>query len=304
MKAIVLHEYGGPGKLKLEEFPDPKPGDGEVLVEVYAASINPVDWKMRSGEAKGHFPVTFPGVLGRDAAGVVREVGKGVENFKRGDKVFALAHATYAEFCVVKASELALIPDGLDMTTASAVPLVSVTGDQLIREAAKAQKGQTIVLTGALGSVGRIALYCAGELGVKVIAVVRKKQIEEALSLGATAAIDVDDEEQMATLGFVHAVADTVGQSIGAKLLTKVLPTGCFGSVLGSPSNAVLNPSVQINAITAHPDPAAYVHYGEAIRDSKLALPIDRVIPFAQAGDGQAAAEKGGIGKVVLAIHD
>jgi NADPH:quinone reductase-like Zn-dependent oxidoreductase len=303
MKAVVLHEYGGPGKLKLEDFPDPKPGEGEVLVEVYAASINPVDWKMRSGEAKGRFPVTFPGVLGRDAAGVVRDVGKGVENFKRGDKVFALTHATYAEFCVVKASDLALIPEGLDMTTAATIPLVSVTGDQLIRDGAKAQKDQTIVLTGALGSVGRIALHCALELGVKVIAAVRKKQIEEVLSLGATAAIDVADDAQLAMLGLVNAVADTVGHEVGAKLLTKVLPGGCFGTVTGPPSNAVLNPSVQINAFMAHPDPATYVHYAEAVRDGKLVLPIDRVIPLAQAGDGQAAAEKGGIGKVVLAVH-
>jgi NADPH:quinone reductase-like Zn-dependent oxidoreductase len=303
MKAVVLHEYGGPGKLKLEDFPDPKPGEGEVLVEVYAASINPVDWKMRSGEAKGRFPVTFPGVLGRDAAGVVRDVGKGVENFKRGDKVFALANATYAELCVVKASDLALIPDGLDMTTAATIPLVSVTGDQLIREAAKAQEGQTIVLTGALGSVGRVALHCALELGVKVIAAVRRKQMDEALSLGATAVIDVADEEQLATLGFVHAVADTVGHEIGAKLLTKVVAGGNFGSVVGPPSNAALNPTVQITTFMAHPDPKTYVHYGEAVRDGKLLLPVDRVIPLAEAGDGQAAAEKGGIGKVVLVTH-
>jgi NADPH:quinone reductase-like Zn-dependent oxidoreductase len=302
MKAVVLHEYGPPSKLKYEDFEDPKAGPGEVLVRVHAASINPVDFKMRSGAAKGRFPVTFPGILGRDLAGIVREVGEGVNAFKAGDRVFALAHATYAELCVVKAEELALIPENFDVSTASTIPLVSVTGDQLLRDGAKAQKDQTIILTGALGSVGRIALYCAEEIGAKVIAGVRKKQIEEALSLGAIAAIDLDDEKAVASIGWVDAVADTVGGATGAKLIAKVKPGGCFGSVVGPPSNANLNPTIQVKAFMAHPDPKTYVHYAEAVRDGKLKLPIDRVLPLAEAADGQAAAEKGGIGKIILTM--
>src|SRR6201996_5159277 len=185
MKAAVLHEYGPPSKLKYEDFPDPKPGAGEVLVAVRAVSINPIDYKMRSGAAKERFPVTFPGIIGRDLAGVVRELGEGVKDFAVGDRVFALADATYAELCVVKASDLAKIPEGVDITTAAAVPLVSCTGDQLIREATAVQAGQTILLTGAVGSVGRCALLAAKEIGAKVIAGVRKKQIDEAKGLGA-----------------------------------------------------------------------------------------------------------------------
>jgi NADPH:quinone reductase-like Zn-dependent oxidoreductase len=302
MKAVVLHEYGGPSKLKYEDFEDPKAGPGEVLVRVHAASINPVDWKMRSGAAKERFPVTFPGILGRDLAGIVREVGEGVTAFKPGDRVFALALATYAELCVVKAEELALIPENFDVTTASTVPLVAVTGDQLIREAAKAQKDQTVLLTGALGSVGRVALYCAKEIGAKVIAGVRKSQIEEALSLGATAAIDLDDDKAIASIGWVDAVADTVGGATAIKLITKVKAGGCFGSVVGPPSNANLNPTIQVNAFMAHPDTKTYIHYAEAVRDGKLKLPIDRILPLAEAGEGQAAAEKGGIGKVILTM--
>ena len=150
MKAVVLHEYGPPSNLMYEDFDEPVPARGEVLVRVHAASINPVDWKMRSGEAKERFPVTFPAILGRDVAGMVAGIGEGVEGVKVGDRVFALSWATYAEFCVVKATDLAHIPEGLEMTTAGAVPLVSVTGDQLIRRAAQVQAGQTIVLTCAL----------------------------------------------------------------------------------------------------------------------------------------------------------
>jgi NADPH:quinone reductase-like Zn-dependent oxidoreductase len=304
MKAIVLHEYGGPSRLKYEDFPDPKPGPGEVLIRVHAISLNPVDWKMRSGAAKDRFPVNFPGILGRDVAGIVRELGPDVDSnksgFNVGDRVFALAHATYAELCVVKVSDLAHIPDGLDSTSAATVPLVSLTGDQLIHRATNVQSGQTIILTGALGSVGRCALFAALEIGARVIAGVRKHQIDEAKSLGAFEAIDINDDKSINAVGIVDAVADTVNHDIAAKLIAKVKPGGIFGSVLGPPSNAALHPTVHINAIMAEPNPKTVVHYAEAIRDGKLKLPIDRMMPLAEAAKAQAIAEKGGIGKIVL----
>jgi NADPH:quinone reductase-like Zn-dependent oxidoreductase len=300
MNAVVLHEYGGPSKLKYEDFPDPKPGPGEVLVRVQAISINPIDWKMRSGAAKDRFPLTLPAILGRDVAGVVRELGPDVKGFKEGDRVFALAFGTYAELCVVKASDISLIPENMEMTTAATVPLVSLTGDQLIHRGTQAASGQTIFLSGALGSVGRIALYCATESGIKVIAGVRKKQIPEALALGAVAAIDISDDDELAKVGIVDAVADTIGGSIGIKLIAKVKPGGNFGSVVGPPANAPLHPTIHINAFMAQPSPATVVHYAEAIRDGKLKLPLDRVMPLAEAAEAHAIAEKGGIGKIVL----
>lgn len=300
MKAVVLHEYGPPSKLKYEDFPDPKPGPGEVLVAVRATSLNPIDWKMRSGAAKDHFPVTFPAILGRDVAGLVRELGDGVKDFAVGDRVFALTWATYAELCVVKADALAKIPEGLDMTAASTVPLVSCTGDQLIRNATAVQPGQTIILTGAVGSVGRCALFCAREIGAKVIAGVRKNQIVEAKSLGAIEAIDIDDDSAIAKLGTVDGVADAVGGAIASKLLGKVKPGGNYGSLVGPPRDAALHPTVNVKPMTAEPNPATYVHYAEAIRDGKLVLPVDRVMPLKDAAEAQAAGEKGGVGKIIL----
>ena len=300
MKAVVLHEYGPPSNLKYEDVPDPKPGPDEVLVRVHAASLNPIDWKIRSGAAKARFPIEFPYILGRDVAGIVQEVGADVLGFKEGDPVFALAWHTYAELCVAKASELAKIPEGLELTTAAAVPLVSVTGDQLIRDGAKAQAGQTILLTGALGSVGRIALFAALDIGAKVIAGVRKKQIDEALTLGAIAAIDLTEDDAIATLGLVDAVADTIGGETATKLIGKVKPGGNYGSVVGPPSNAALHPTVQVNAVMAHPDIKTYTLYGEAIVAGKLLLPIDRMMPLSEAAEAQAAGEKGGVGKIIL----
>jgi NADPH:quinone reductase-like Zn-dependent oxidoreductase len=300
MKAIVLHEYGGPSNLKYEDFPDPTPGPGEVLVRVHATSINPVDWKMRSGAAHARFPLTFPAILGRELAGLVVYCGEGVTTFQPGDRVVAMTHATYAELCVVKADQLAHIPQGLDLTDAATLPVVALTADQLIRNACAAQPGQTILLTGALGSVGRCALFAALQVGAHVIAGVRKHQLAEALSLGATAAIDLADDTAIAALGLVDALADTVGGPTATKLLTKVKPGGIVGTIVTPPPDTSLHPTLQLNRIMAVPDPAALVRYAEALRDSKLILPIDRLLPLAEAAAGQIAAEKGGIGKIVL----
>jgi NADPH:quinone reductase-like Zn-dependent oxidoreductase len=300
MKAVVLHEYGPPSNLKYEDFPDPRPGPGEVLVAVRAAGVNPIDWKLRSGAAQKLYPLTFPAILGYDVAGTVRELGEGVKDFAIGDRVFAMTVATYAELCVVKAEELAKIPEGLEMTTAAAVPLVSITGDQLIRKGTVVQPGQTILLTGAVGNVGRCALFAAKEIGAKVIAGVRKSQIEEAKSLGATEAIDLSDDAAIARLGTVDGVADTVGGDIAPKLLAKIKPGGNYGSVLGPPKDAALHPTVNIRPIISKANAATYIHYGEAIRDKKLTMPIDRIVPLSDAAAAQAAAEKGGVGKIIL----
>ena len=300
MKAAVLHEYGSPSKLVYEDFPDPQPGPGEVRLRVLATSVNPVDWKMRSGEAKERFPVEFPGILGRDAAGIVDALGEGVTGFAEGDKVFALTRRTYAEFCVVKATDLAHIPDGLEMVSAGTLPLVSFTGDQLIRLGAEVQSGQTILLTGATGSVGRCALYCALEIGAKVIAGVRKKQMDEARALGAEQVINLEDEADLERVGVVDAVADTVGGKLAPKFLAKIKPGGIYGSVLGPPQDASLHPLVRVNAVMAKPQPGTLVHYGEAVRDGRLRIPLERVMPLSEAGEAHSIAEKGGVGKIVL----
>ena len=300
MKAAVLHEYGTPSKLNYEDYPDPQPGPGEVRVRVLAASVNPVDWKMRSGEAKERFPVQFPGILGRDAAGIVETLGEGVTGFAEGDKVFALTRHTYAELCVVNATDLAHIPEGLDMVTAGTVPLVSNTGDQLIRIGTEAQPGQTILLTGATGSVGRCALFCALEIGAKVVAGVRKKQMDEARALGAQQVINLEDEDDLARVGVLDAVADTVGGKLAPRLLAKIKQGGIYGSVLGPPQDAPLHPLVRVNAIMAKPHPETLVHYGEAIRDGRFSIPLDRAMPLREAREAHAIAEKGGVGKIVL----
>jgi NADPH:quinone reductase-like Zn-dependent oxidoreductase len=300
MKAIVLHEYGGPEKLKYEEVPDPVPKDGEVLVRLAATSINPVDYKMRSGEAAARFPVQFPGILGRDVAGVVRSLGAGVTSFAPGDKVIGLGWSTYAELVVVKAKDLTHLPEKLDLVEAAALPLVTLTGEQLVSRGVKIQRGQTVLVTGAIGGVGRSAVYVAKKAGAIVIAGVRKKQLKQAAELGADEVIALDDDRDVEKLGFVDAVADTVNHETAETLIGKVKQGGVFATVLGPPANANMHPTIRIEPVRAVPDAATLHTLAEDVATGRFKIPIDRMVPLEDAADAHAAAEKGGIGKILL----
>ena len=302
MKAVVLHEYGGPEKLKYEDAPDPQPGEGQVLVRVAAASINPIDWKMRSGAAKERFPVEFPAILGRDVSGTVRSVGAKVEGFAPGDKVMALAWKTYAELCVVDAKDLVRVPDGMDVVEAAAVPLVTLTGEQLIRLGANVESAQTVLVAGALGSVGRGAVFVAKQIGATVIAGVRKSQKQEAADLGADEIIALDDESDIDRLGFLDAVADTVNGETAQKLIAKVKQGGVYGSVVGPPANAKMHPTVRVQPIMAKPDAEKLRWLAEQVAAGKLRIPIDRMVPLEDAAKAHAAAEKGGVGGKFLLL--
>jgi NADPH:quinone reductase-like Zn-dependent oxidoreductase len=301
MKAIVFHEYGPASNLKYEDVEDPKPAAGEVLVRVCAASINPADWMVRSGAVKDIIPIEFPCILGCDLAGIVREVGEGVTDFEPGDRVMAMTLHTYAEFCTVKATDLVKIPDGLEMTTAATLPLVTITGDRLVRLCAKVQPGQTILITGAVGSVGRSAVFAASEIGARVIAGVRGKQLDAARQLpGVSEAIAIDDDAEIDKLGPLDCVADIIGGKLADTLLARVKPGGTFGCFF-QPQDAALHPTIHINSTFAQVGTATnLLHYAEAARDGKLTIPIDRIMPLADAAEAQVAVEKGGIAKIVL----
>src|SRR5450432_556666 len=177
MKAVVVHQYGGPEVLKFEEYPDPVAGPGEVLVRVAAASVNPIDYKRRTGLTKDFYPIRFPGLIGVDMAGTVVKIGPGAEGFSVGDQVFAMADNTYAELCVVNAAVLAKIPRGLDLIEAAALPLATTTGNQLL-SATGIKAGQTVLVAGAAGNVGRSAVFTAKQRGATVIAGVLKRQMQ------------------------------------------------------------------------------------------------------------------------------
>jgi NADPH:quinone reductase-like Zn-dependent oxidoreductase len=299
MKAIVVHEYGGPEVLKYEEYPDPVPGPGEVLVRVAAASVNPIDYKRRAGLTKDFYPMTFPGLIGVDVSGTVAKVGPGVEGFSVGDQVFAMADNTYAELCVIKADVLAKVPKGLDLIEAAALPLVTVTGNQLL-SATGIKAGQTVLVAGAVGNVGRSAVFTAKERGATVIAGVLKRQIDDAKTVRADQVVATDDENAIANLSPLDAVADAVDGKTAEKLIAKVKPGGVFATVVGAPRNASQYPSVKVAPVFSHFDRKTLESMAAAVRDGKLVIPIGPRFPLSQAAEAHAAAEKGGIGKILL----
>ena len=300
MKAVVIDEFGDVNKLHIENVAEPAVGPGEVRVRVKATSINPVDWKIRSGASKGRIDVALPAILGRDLAGEVDKVGAGVTGFTKGQRVMALAHGTYAEFTTAKADVLAPIPDKLDFDHAAALPLVVTTGAQLIERAVKIQPGQTVLVLGALGGVGRTAVHVAKQHGARVIAGVRKSQLDEARTLGADQVVAIDDEKELAKLHDLDAVADTVGGETAALALKAVKDGGVFGTVLGAPKDAASR-NVRVAAFMVQPDALRLYELADDVARGTFTIPIAKTLPLDEVREGQREAEEGLVqGKIIL----
>ena len=266
MKAVLLYSYGDPSQLQYEETAMPMHGDNEVLVKVRATSINPIDVKIRSGAAKSRFSIEFPAILGRDLSGEVAETGRNVQGFPKGMRVMALANGTYAEYAVAKADVLAPIPDALSFERAGALPLVTTTGAQLIERAVEPKSGQTVLVTGALGGVGRSAVHVAHKHGARVLAGVRVKEKEEAAELKVDGVVAIDSEEEIEHLHDLDAIADTVGGTTIQRLLKTIRKGGVLGSVLGQPEGADKY-NIRVQAFMVQPD-ASRLHQlaGDAAR--------------------------------------
>ena len=300
MKASVLHAYGGPEVMRYEDFPDPVAASGEVLLRVAAASINPVDLLQRSGATAAYLPVQFPGVIGWDVSGTVEALGSGVVDFHIGDRVMAWAFHTFAELVAVETGLLARVPDKLDLLDAAALPLVATTGSQLISVASGLIPGQTVLVSGANGSVGRSAVFTALDQGAHVIAAVMARQQAEAQSLGAHAVVALDDPAAFAALPQVDIVANCVRGETAERLMGKVKQGGTFASVTGAPANAKRYASVRVVEFVSKQSPQTMTYIAEAVSAGKMAIPIDRRIPLRETAAGMVAVAKGGIGKVLL----
>lgn len=301
MKAAVLTEYGDATKMEMREFPEPKPGANDVKIRVAAASINPVDWKLRSGALQKLWPLPLPCPLGRDASGEVVEVGANVKDFKVGDRVTGLAMNTYAQFVSADANAWALVPARMDLRDAAALPLVALTGVQLIEETIKLKKGDTVLVTGALGGVGRAAVYAAKRMGAKVLAGVRLRQAPHAQKLGADEVVALDDPASMEKVRGLDAVADTVGGETAARLVGKMKSGGVFGCVAGEPAGGKAA-GIEVRSLFAHPDSKRLAQLVNAVDAGELVIPVEKRFPLAQFREATQLAEKGGVGKVLLTL--
>jgi NADPH:quinone reductase-like Zn-dependent oxidoreductase len=292
MKAIVIHPYGGPDVLKYEDYPEPAPGEGEVLVRVAASSVNRFDIKLRSGSLKELIPLDFPAILGLDVSGTVESVGPGVKTFRPGDNVFAHAFQAYAGLCAMRATDLAKIPEGADVVSMAALPTVTTTGSQLASLALGCKSGGTMLVTGAVGNVGRSNVYAAKSRGASVIAGVLKRQVAKAQSVGADSVVALDDAAALKAMEPVDAVADTVSGSTADEVLAKIKDGGIFASVLGSPCEAENYPSVEVKTMQVTADSAVLSAMAEAVHNGALSIPLGEKFPLKDAGKAHAAAEK------------
>src|SRR6267378_6001878 len=218
MKAIRIHNYGGPEVLKYEDAPRPEPQAGEVLVRVHAAGVNPIDWKVREGYVKDFWPHKFPLILGWDLSGVVEEIGAGpaaAGRFKKGDEVYSvpdvLRDGAYAEYVVVQESELALKPKSLHHVHAAAVPLAALTAWQALFDAGQLVSGQRILIHGGSGGVGHVAVQLAKWKGGHVFGTATTKNQELLRELGVDEPIDYTKQKFEDVARDVDLVLDLIG---------------------------------------------------------------------------------------------
>jgi len=299
MKAVLLHEYGSVDELVYEEVPIPLAGAGEVLVKMLSTSINPIDYKIRRGDMKQIMPLELPFIPGYDLAGHVVALGEGVSRVKLDALVMGVTDHTYAEYVVCKAGILAPIPAGLDPNETGAFPLVLQTGAQLIELGVAPRSGVRLLITGALGSVGRVAVHVARKLGAYVIAGVRSNQLAEAEKLGVNEVIAVDDESQLSSLAALDAVADTVGREVIDRLIPHIRKNGILATVVGKPKSAD-GRDLQVHEVWSKSDPRRLQELAGELARGEFTIPISKRLKLAEIRQAHVLAEKGAGGKIVI----
>jgi len=302
MQVIQFDHYGDVDVLYRAEVATPAPGPGAVRVRVAAAAVNPADVKWRQGMFKDFAPIGFPHVLGYDIAGTVDAVGPEVSGLKPGDRVFAMLDAFtkggYAEYAVVPAGDVALIPEGLDFATAAALPTAALTGVQLIEDHLRPTPGQTVLITGAAGAVGRFAIAAARKLGARVVAAVRRTQAEEARALGADEVIALGEAEWTGA-PFDH-VADTVGGPAVAALCRHLAPGGLIRTVATTPIDPA-GLSTEPVFIGVQRDAKKLAEIGRLVAAGEVPAPVAKRLPLAEAAQAHRLVEAGGnAGKIIL----
>ena len=284
------------------EVPQPEPGEGQVRVKVVAAGISPADYKWRTGMFREMVPLTMPHTLGYNIAGTVDAVGPGVEDFVVGDRVFAMLDPVtkggYAEYALVDAATLARMPDNLDPQVAATLPTPGLTGVQFIDEQVRPEPGETVLLTGAVGSVGRFALHAIRERGAHVVAAVRASQRDLALALGASEAI-VLGEPAPVDMQFNH-VADAVGGDDVAALCQLLRPGGRIITIATTPINPEgLAATPAFFAVS--PDRSGLERIGLLVADGSVQVPSPLAFPLDQAAEAHRLLEAGSLaGRLVL----
>ncbi len=308
MKAVRIHQYGGPEVLKYEDAPRPQPGPGEVLIRVHATSVNPVDWKVREGHLREMMKYTLPLIPGWDVSGVVESIGAGVMRLKTGDEVYGRPdisrNGAYAEYIAVRESEVALKPKSLDHAHAAAIPLAALTAWQALFDAAKLAAGQTVLIHGAAGGVGTFAVQFAKLKGARVIATASKKNHDFLRSLGAAEVIDYNTTKFEDVVHNVDAVLDTITGETMERSWQVLKKGGILVSILQPPSaEKAAAHGVRCAHVFVQPSVAQLDEIAGLVDSGKIKPIIERVYPLSEARAAQDSNQGGHTrGKVVLKV--
>jgi NADPH:quinone reductase-like Zn-dependent oxidoreductase len=309
MKAIRIHNYGGSEVLKYEEAPRPEPGEGEVLIRVHATSVNPIDWKVREGHMKEFWPHKFPLILGWDLSGVVEELGRGVCRFKIGDEVYSVPDPTrngaYADYIVVRESELALKPNSLDHIRAAAVPLAALTAWQSF-DTAHLQPGQRVLIHAGSGGVGHFAVQLAKWKGAYVFATASTKNQDLLRKLGVDEPIDYTQQRFEDIARKIDVVLDTLGGETQERSWSVLKKGGVLVSLVQPPSEEKAKElGVRAAIIGAQPNGAQLAEIAKIIDSGKLAPVIDRILPLSEARRAHELSQSGHThGKIALRVSN
>lgn len=309
MKAAQINGYGGKEVLKtVNDAPKPQADAGQVLIEVYAAAVNPFDWKVREGYLKDAVPLQFPATLGGDLAGVVAELGEGVDSFKIGDEVYGQANAlsgqgSYAEFSPVKAEQLALKPKNADFVTSAALPLAAVSAYQALVEHAHLQNGQKILIQGGAGGIGSFAIQIAKGLGAHVAATVSAEDADFVKSLGADEVINYKTQKFEALITGYDAVFDTVGSETYTKSYKVLKPAGIIVSMTEQPKEELVKKyNVQAIQQGTKTTSEKLTEIAELVDQGKLKANVDKVFSLDEAAEALAYIQGSHRGKAVIKV--
>jgi NADPH:quinone reductase-like Zn-dependent oxidoreductase len=299
MKAVVVHETGDPDVLRYEETDRPQPGDGEVLIRVHAASVNPADWKDR----RGLMDRPLPRVLGYDASGTVES--SRAEGFAEGDQVFGmLASGGYAEYATASAAMIAKKPEGVSHEQAAAIPVAGVSAWQALFDRAGLHSGQTALVAGAAGGVGHFAVQFAKVAGGRAIGTGSMRNRDFVLGLGADEYVDYGHEDVGEAVSDADVALDTVGGDTTASLLPALRQGGLLVTIAGSPpEEAARERGVRVELLINSPKPEQLTRIAELVAGGDVHVEIAEAMPLADAKRAHELSEGGHVrGKLVLTV--
>jgi len=308
MKTVRIHEYGNADVLRIEEMPVPKIADDELLIKIHAASINPVDWKVREGYMKDMHLHSLPITLGQDFSGTVEKVGSSVKGFKVGDSVYGRPSierdGSYAEYLEVKASECALMPKTITYDEAATIPLAGIAAWETLINKAKIQKGQRVLILAASGGVGSLAVQIAKNRGCYVIGTTSTANLDFVKNLGCNEVIDYMSQDFSQRLTDIDVVLDTVGGEVQEKAFKVLKRGGILVSTASKPNQETANGfGVRCEYVFVGPNAHILNELRTLIEMGQIHPVVDKVFRFEDVKQAQNYSQSGKArGKIVLEV--